>query len=48
MKNYSLVPFLKSVLLKEILRKTMCPILYLQASLLAKEVPTECNSDHMR
>lgn len=48
MKNYTLVPFLKSVLLKEILRKTMRPILYLQASLLAKEVPIECNSDHIR
>jgi len=41
MKNYSLVPLLKSVLLKEILRKIMYPILYLQASLLAKEVPIE-------
>jgi len=48
MKNYSLVPLLKSVLLKEILRKTMCPILYLQASLLAKKSPIECNSNHMR
>ena len=48
MKKYSLVPLLKSVLLKEILKKTMCPILYLQASLLAKEVPLVCNSDHTR
>jgi len=48
MKNYSLVPLLKSVFLKEILIKTMCPIFYLQASLLAKEVPIECNSDHKR